>query len=112
MHSVLLVPTESAATIIPTIASIARSLSNKVDRSKHATIPQVNVESLLALTTATAPIRLMSEQERRVLKMLFPDLKSVEQATRTPERQRLIIEHLGEAFLRDVQAFWDEEWIV
>ena len=68
--------------------------------------------ALLAITTATAPARLLADETTRVLTDLFPDIRSIEQATRTAAGQQLIAQRVGKQQLRNMQEFWDEEWVV
>jgi hypothetical protein len=81
-----------------------------VDNSHPPTISAPS-SSLLAHATASAPIRLLSQQQVITLHGMFGTVKELEAGTRTPDGQALIRDLFEPGIARDVIDFWEDEYL-
>lgn len=64
--------------------------------------------TLLSHVTSAYP-NILSDREINILSDLFPSLRSLSQAVRSPEGWKFLVDYLGEVRTREIADFWDHD---
>ncbi|KAH8429802.1 uncharacterized protein LDX57_007474 [Aspergillus melleus] len=114
--SLQILTTETLSTSVPILpipdsssflASIREYMGNLVDIPVQDSSVADSI-NLLAHAHSDDAVNL-SEHDINILSDLFPSLKAVGQAVRTPEGQEILYDYLGERKARGITKFWEND---
>ncbi|RMD40317.1 hypothetical protein DV735_g4809, partial [Chaetothyriales sp. CBS 134920] len=100
----------SADEVVPLLESIVDQIQQPL--LSLAKSPATCTAALVSYATSTAPVKLLSQHDSRVLTDLFPTIAQLAEATRTVQGQAAIRNSLPAHTADQVIEFWEDEWLV